>query len=294
MEDYRLKINHHQSQSLIFNLLICNLPIWNYLKKMKKTIIICLAVLLFASCKKEQPEMSTLNAGCDCAEEVKSKFEMLEMTSGNENFADYTDTDSIFGDKNVLFKALTENAEYTWYIGTEVLNTREVKRFFPNSMIGQTVPITLVTKKKANTVCFPNDDGYDSVVKYLTIAQLDLYNNFDTTRIEGYYKVKSPLLNDSIILTIDYIETGIGYYYNFYNYNGVDSNCIKVIGTGDVGHNYRQLFVNTPAGISNDYLQGTVYVGQNNSAELDLTTGAYIDGVWQPVVYYWKYKGRKL
>ena len=188
-----------------------------------------LTVFLF-SCKKEvQPALQELD--CDCAKEVSADFMMEEMTTGNTNFAKYTDTDLIYGDKNVRFTALEEGADYTWYIGSEILKTKEVTRFFSNSMIGQTLPIILVIKKKTNTICFPQDDGYDSIIKYLTIVSDK--ENFDTTLIEGIYRVKSTLLADSFDITVDITKNlNLGwetYFVNIYNYNGLDSNCISLI-----------------------------------------------------------------
>lgn len=251
-----------------------------------------LAVFLF-SCKKDiQPTLQELD--CDCAKEVSADFLMEEMTTGNINFAKYTDTELIYGDKNVRFTALDESADYTWYIGTEIIKTKEVTRFFSNSMIGQTVPIILVTKKNANTICFPKDDGYDSIIKYLTIVSDK--DNFDTTLIEGIYRVKSPLVADSFDIIVDITKNlNLGwetYYVNLYNYNGLDSNCISLIKA--FNKNYRQIFLddNFTTMTECQNLDGNILLKKDNTVEFNLITG-FQDYEPMPLKKI-KYLGRKL
>ena len=123
--------------------------------------------------------MNTGLEECSCATKANANFTIEEMTSGNPNLAKYTETDSIFSEKNVRFYATEEAEEYTWYIGSEVIHTREVMRYFDNSLVGQTIPVKLVVKKSPNLICFPNEDGTDSLVKYFTVAQLPTYDFLD-------------------------------------------------------------------------------------------------------------------
>ncbi len=265
---------------------------------MKQLLWMLIMGLLLSACKKEQPQLRSLEEDCGCAKEVSADFVMEEMTTGNINFARYTNTDSIFGDKNVRFTALEENADYTWYIGSEVIKTKEVTRFFPNSMVGQTIPVTLVTKKKANIICLPNDDGYDSIVKYLTIAETYDYDGpfVDSTFIEGTYRLKSPLLQDSIDMIIDYRYQGVGFFgvrLNIYNYDGSGNNCIDIMQRRE--YNYRQFWTFDQTAINaGDYLQGDFKINLNGLVEANFTTGGYVDGVYNQKLYDWKYRGRKL
>jgi len=251
-------------------------------------------IALVTSCKKAQPPMSVLNQGCDCATEVSAAFTIEEMTTGNPNFNWNTETDSIFGNKNVRFYAEENNAEYTWYIGSEIINTREVKRYFPNSLVGQTIPISLVVKKQPNLICFPNDDGYDSITNYFTVAQLSIYANIDTTFLEGIYRMKSPLLSDSVDITIDYRDYGImNKRIDIYNYNGLGSNILNVINRG--GHvNFRQFWTYGDTGVGTDYLQGDVHHRLDGIVEMNFTTGGYENGIYITTLNNYKYRGRKL
>lgn len=204
--------------------------------------LITISSLLFiTSCKKEQPQMSSLNEGCDCAKEVSADFLMEEMTSGNTNWALYTNTDSIYSKKNVRFTANEDSAEYTWYIGTEILHTRSITRYFDNSLQGQSLPITLVVKKKANTICFPNDDGYDSIVKQLHVSNQIVVTD-SSYLLEGMFRFKEQNSNDSVDIIVDFRSTlsSSPFIVDLYNYDGNGTNSI-----GDYGvpsYNYRQIW----------------------------------------------------
>ncbi len=132
-----------------------------------------MTLILLVSCKKEvQPDMIALNENCNCAKEVSANFLIEEMTSPFSD-ARFTDADTIYKGKNVRFRALEDNAQYTWYIGNEVLNTQEVARFFNSSLGGQNITISLAIRKKPNSICLPNDDGYDSISKTFHVSTKD-------------------------------------------------------------------------------------------------------------------------
>ncbi|MEY2923045.1 MAG: hypothetical protein RLZZ493_1982 [Bacteroidota bacterium] len=256
--------------------------------------IILFASVLLTSCRKEQPSMPNGLTDCGCAEETSADFFMEEMTEANINFARYTDTDTIYANKNVRFTAKVEGAEYTWYIGADVLTTSTVNRFFSTALIGQTLPITLVVRKNPNSICFPNDDGYDSITKYLTIVERNIYNNNTISRLEGLYKMKSPLLSDSTIITVEiYYQNGSNQFLKIYNYDGQESNCS--IGSSNVENNYRQLWTFGGTGtMQGDYLQGNLIDRMDGLAEMNFTTGEYVNGAYNTTFYKWEYKGRKL
>jgi hypothetical protein len=262
---------------------------------MKRTLYLLFFALVFlTSCHKEQAILPNGLADCGCAEETSADFLMEEMTTGNLNFAKYTDSDLIFSSKNVRFTALEYDADYTWYIGAEIIHTKEVTRFFDNSLVGQTIPIILVVRKNPNKICFSNDDGYDSIVRNLTIAQLPTYDYLDSTFMEGVYRMKSPLLNDSVDITIDYIDYSSDKRIDIYNYDGVGSNCLNVINRG-LQVNYRQFWTFGETGtLVGDYLQGDAHIRLDGIVEMNFTTGGYVNGTYNTTLNDWKYKGRKL
>jgi hypothetical protein len=197
---------------------------------MKQLIFIALGIILLAqySCKKVQPEMKELD--CSCAKEVSADFTMEEIVAGSfpedgvENF--WTFTDTIYSEKTVRFTALEDGATYKWYMGSEIVNQKQLKRYFSTAFSNQVLPITLVVKKKPNKICFPNDDGFDSITKFLYIKRGPL---LDTTFLEGIFRFYSEELKDSFDVKIDFEPGGIsdGPFFNMYNYDGLGSNSIN-------------------------------------------------------------------
>jgi hypothetical protein len=207
-----------------------------------KKITYILLFFLAVSCKKDKITPPAPDP-CIGLHEVSADFLMEEMTSFNENLSIFTDTDTIYSEKPVRFTAKEENAEYTWYIGTEVLHTRSVTRFFSNALEGQTLPITLVVKKAANTSCFPLDDGYDSIVKYLSVSTQKI--GIDSSYLmEGVFRLKEKNRTDSVDITIDVKLSLQGTkLIDIFNYDGNGTNSFSpttYLGYGIKGMNYRQ------------------------------------------------------
>jgi hypothetical protein len=67
------------------------------------------------------------------------------------------------GDMNPCrFSSVQSAEEYTWCIGAEVLKTKSfIRKYFPSGWLD----VSLVIKRKPNKLCFPNDDGIDSIYK---------------------------------------------------------------------------------------------------------------------------------
>ncbi len=248
--------------------------------------------MLFFACRKKelQPELSAFNKECDCAKEVSAEFLMEEMATPINWLYERksTDTDTIYAEQNVRFFAKDTNANYTWYIGSEVIEDREFYRFFDKSLTGQTLPITLVVKKKPNLICFPNDDGYDSIVRYLTVAEEFDWENFykDTNyRFEGVFRMKDPEQPDSIDITIDLR------YDNIPNYSGIKRIVItnlegnqELLHFGQEGINYRQFWT------EGHYCYRQLSLHNKWNGEVELTVKAF-EGT--PCKNY-HYKGRRL
>jgi hypothetical protein len=242
---------------------------------MKHTLYLLFFALAFlTSCHKEQAILPNGLNDCGCAEETSADFFMEEESVNVPSVAYYTDTDSIQRNKNVRFKVKQDGGTFKWYIGSEILETPEVTRFFATSTVGLTVPITLVHKRKPNKICFPNDDGYDSIVKYLTITSYPIDNgsDFDFGSIEGSYRVKSTHLTDSFDVEIQIVKDGLGLSkVNFYNYDGQGSNCLNQIEMNS-GSNYREIFLNGgTATLVCDYLRGRIKNQINGIAEMNIT-----------------------
>jgi hypothetical protein len=211
-----------------------------------KKFVGCLLLLsaLVSSCKKVQPEMNPQYEGCECAKEVSADFSINEVAAYNiPNLEFITETDTIYADRTVRFIAKEENAEYTWIIGAETLNTKVVDRSFPIALGGQDISITLIVKKKPNSICLPNDDGLDTITKtfYVSNYTSDVLNLNIPTLMEGIYRVKDEQSLDSVNISVDYFyensqSTGNGV--RITNHKGTN----ETIQTADLLSNYREFY----------------------------------------------------
>lgn len=184
---------------------------------------------------------------CDCASEISADYKIEESTG---SFAgDFTETDTVYKNKWVYFTAYENEASYTWYIGLDVLTDQSVNRYFNDNWEGYDIPITLVVEKEPNSVCFPNDDGYDSITKTFHISQYPVttevpFSNISAGPIEGKYRVKSSHLPDSFDIELNITVGSQAYsrFFNIINYNGYGDSCINQ--TRVKGMNYRQIWTN--------------------------------------------------
>jgi hypothetical protein len=188
-------------------------------------------LLVIFACKKEQLEIKKTADPCECASEVSADFEIREaLNNGAPSINIYTVTDDILENKTAYFKAKETDAEYTWYIGAEIKTDREISRFFESQWVGSTIPITLVVEKEPNKTCFPNDDGYDSVTKYM-----EVHSFCDSSILEGTFRVAEENSIDSFDIVFDfelaYASPGVLSNSNcsrldFFNYDGNGSSCV--------------------------------------------------------------------
>jgi len=257
---------------------------------MKKTILITTLVItaLIFACKKQQPQMSEdIKNPCDCATEVSAEFKMEELAGypGTSLAEKKSETDTIYGNSPVMFTALEDGADYTWYLGAEVIKEKEFWRYFNNTLIGQTLPVSLVVKKNPNTTCLPNDDGYDSISKTITVVDgAHLYTA--PNHFEGTYRLRDTASTDSIDIVIDFDNNfdGGGKLIVFYNiglYNGGSE-----IACSSSEVTYRKFW----CGWSGCFQSGFLHVIDVNHVELKINGATLLSQCASSYHYY----GRKL
>ncbi len=150
--------------------------------------------------------MDKTNPDCEnfdpCTQEhpISASFKIYESWGGGPPkvqldkwvFYDTDTVSSIF----VKFTADEKDASnYEWHIGAGIYNTRSFDLEFPVSYIYdpsdtdysiprkilKTVPIMLIVHKTPNKICFPDDDGIDTVIrtiKFINIARSDFEGKF--------------------------------------------------------------------------------------------------------------------
>ena len=92
-------------------------------------------LLLFVwACRKEKPEFDLSDKDpCGCASEVSAEFDIQEII--NIQYGLETFTDHVFENRTVRFTAREENADYKWYLGSEILTGKSVSRYFNSSVV---------------------------------------------------------------------------------------------------------------------------------------------------------------
>ena len=219
---------------------------------MKKLIYI-LFFFIAVSCKKDKITPPAPDP-CIGLHEVSADFIIEEKSASMVVNTTDTETDTAYTKKTIKFTAKEENADYTWYIGSEVLHTKSVERYFDQTHNGQTYPITLVIKKQANLKCHPLDDGYDSIVKTITLVNRN-YDNVHQSEysasqpnLEGTYRVKEVNATDSIEFTLDFrYEVNFAYQENITFLSAEDS--VFNFKIGSFRWNYRQINIYDPGSI---------------------------------------------
>lgn len=259
----------------------------------------CLLIALLFSCRKEKPEMNAAADPCACASEVTADFVIEENTGPISGL--WIETDTTFHNKNVRFRALEGDAEYTWYIGLDIETDQASWKYFSDQWIGSDIPITLVVKKDPNKTCFPDDDGYDSITKTFHVSQYPIFHGYDEDiefgTIEGTYRVFSEELGDSIDITFDADQHEEAYSLNISNIDGSGINCPKKNWRRIVYYSYRELsFTMSGTFVASNIcegLNGVIKNPINGVAEIHIETGQYEDdGTIKEKTFH--YFGRKL
>jgi hypothetical protein len=271
------------------------------MKKTIRYIAPVLLMLMFAvACKKEKPLLDISDKDpCSCAQEVSAEF-VIEELAITVPEPKWIETDTVLKFKTVRFTAKEENAQsYKWYVGSEVLSGRSVTRTFGEQWSEIDIPITLVITKNPNLVCFPDDDGYDSLVKTFYISKYPIWNGDETELLSGptlgTYRMISPEHADSFDIDFRIFKhpthpTSI--YVAIYNWDGHGSDCIS-FNKSSFGNAYRWQGFQENGGYPCGALTGYVYRPIHGPAEVVMRTIYYNDQL-EIVDKQYHYTGRKL
>ena len=148
---------------------------------MKIVFSLLLLGLCITACKKEQPDLTTLN-NCSCANEVSADFKMGQFFDSDlidldtVHYYMYYEPDGTFhldGNCYISFSANDANAmSYEWQVGNNSSSqtTKDFGLYFDDTV--GTIPVRLIIHSTPNTICFPDDDGIDTVTRYLTVRSM--------------------------------------------------------------------------------------------------------------------------
>lgn len=270
---------------------------------MKKITIISLALLfvLVLACRKEKPPFDLSDKDpCSCASEVSAEFKIEEWVITNPT-AIWDETDTCNRISIMRFSALENDANCKWYIGNQIVNAQVVTRNFSSAWVAGDIPITLVVNKEPNRICFPNDDGYDSITKTFYVSQYPIYdyeNHEIHHPLEGVYRVIGSHLTDSIDVTLNMRlnPTTAAGFVDVLNADGSGLMCTEAYGSGSRGLNYlsfrRMSFGFFTQGSTSfcEAISGNLRKDENGNAELNFKLNH-----GNPLIeIQWMLKGRKL
>ncbi len=139
--------------------------------------ILCLSLAIWvSSCKDDEPH-------CPDAH-VTANFTIGQIPFGPDTIFI---GDTVLTDRVVVLEAAKGHKGYEWKIGKDPYRQAVTDRIttlrFPLPF--NSIEIRLIVHSKPNTVCFPNDDGIDTLIKYLTVIDR-LSNPIRNGRFSGY------------------------------------------------------------------------------------------------------------
>lgn len=120
-------------------------------------------ILQFSGCNGDPVNL------CENKKQIGGSFTMGERITNYGGVDTLLVSDTVITDNLVLFRADSTYASYEWKIGDDprLFTTKEVGLLFTSPE--SSIPIRLIAKWRADTECFPEDDGVDTVYKYLTV-----------------------------------------------------------------------------------------------------------------------------
>lgn len=134
---------------------------------------------------------------------VTAEFKIYDDVFVGGPFAGTWYEDSVLYAGNIKFEAIEDSAYYKWYLGQEVIEgygdsivTKGI-----NSLGPGTYDAALVVEKSPNLMCFPADNGRDSIYKTFTIV-----DRCDLLVINKFKGVFETAPEDSLIIEFLYIN----------------------------------------------------------------------------------------
>jgi hypothetical protein len=153
---------------------------------MKNILIISLLALcglVISSCSKDEPCMDETNKDCPnfnpCSlKEPRPKIDFeVYQTFGVANAPEFK-TDTLMPGYGSYFSANIKNAiSYEWRIGIDtVISSNETfsisfDRSDSTLLVNNPVPVTLIVEYQPDLVCFPNQNGRDTITKFIHFRQ---------------------------------------------------------------------------------------------------------------------------
>lgn len=127
-------------------------------------------------------------------------------------------SDTVLTDNSIVFRADSVYTSYEWKIGDDprTFTTKEVSLYFSDPI--SHLPIRLIAKWLPNKRCYPEDDGIDTVYRYLTV--IDKKENPIFGQYEGANK-SSP--NEIFMIEVTHDD-----YFDQINILNINKDCYPI------------------------------------------------------------------
>ncbi|MEN9639623.1 MAG: hypothetical protein RLZZ262_1492 [Bacteroidota bacterium] len=227
---------------------------------------------------------------CASSQEVSADFRIENRVGPSPAAAYFVESDGTccfplptYGTSIIRLTANQDNLNYKWIIGSDTIYNQEYAFVFGAEFCGGTYPITLIVSGQADTVCFPNDNGMDTLTRMLAVVP-----GFENP-IWGRYKVAwNDQPSDSFEVKLNIVSTVPDdfdiYALNFANL-GIQDSC-------PVNYNalnYKYIALTSDFG-SCRRVRGTFWINQDDSFEGDYQ----IDNDPEPGIENISYVNKKL
>jgi hypothetical protein len=164
--------------------------------KAKYYILLGLIPVMLQTCKHEHcfdptdPDCENYDP-CHAYQRPSAKFEMLMnlwYTDKDGRSADTVFSDSIFAGNyghSIVFNAIDDEfgMQHTWYVGQEIFDGPQTpgRDFSTVTIRPARIPITHVIRYEPDSICDPQDDGYDSTVQFIQLVKE--FNDLDVLSV---------------------------------------------------------------------------------------------------------------
>lgn len=196
-----------------------------------------LVVLSCTSCKEECNDPTNPDCPnyvppidpCAGSQEVSADF-TIEMKVNKPGYPETwieSNVNILGSHRLVRLHANLDNAiSYKWLLGADTLYSQDYEFVFGQAFSGQTIPVTLIIMAEPNNICFPNDNGMDTITKYIEVKDIctaDIFgrywgswasapsDSFEIAITSRSCDENPPLLDDLFLVNFDQTNDSCGF-----------------------------------------------------------------------------------
>lgn len=193
-------------------------------KFLKPAFILWLSLIVF-SCSDDKTEVIIPPDPCAGAQPFKASFTIYEELWYDSLFA----TEGILSWNNVHFSADAKYNTYSWKIGDDsrIFRDSSIVFSFGEDQLGK-FRVRFIATGFPNRLCFPEDDGIDTVIKEFVVV-----DEFDSPMIGDYRGFNEDNPKDTFVVNIGWVSLRRQGYKKFYYINNINKGCYDIPDTSE-------------------------------------------------------------